>query len=98
MSRSGLPIGCSVRIEKPDLQAVIDRLMELGYRVIGPKVLESAVVLGEIASLQELPIGYVDRGKTRGHTGSPRTGPAPISITSSGPTRSRSSCSRPKPP
>ena len=36
MSRSGLPIGCSVRIEKPDLQAVIDRLGELGYRVIGP--------------------------------------------------------------
>ena len=60
MGRSGLPIGCSVRIEKPDLQAVIDRLLELGYQVIGPRVSESAVVLGEISSLQDLPIGHVD--------------------------------------
>ena len=60
MGRSALPIGCSVRIEKPDLQAVIDRLLELSYRVIGPRVSESAVVLGEICSLRDLPIGYVD--------------------------------------
>jgi ferredoxin len=60
MARSGLPIGCSVRIEKPDLQAVIDRLIELGYRVVGPTIRESAVVLGEVRSLDELPIGYTD--------------------------------------
>ncbi|MFO0891175.1 MAG: 4Fe-4S dicluster domain-containing protein [Isosphaeraceae bacterium] len=60
MARSGLPIGCSVRIEKPDLQAVIDRLLELGYRVVGPRVSESAVVLGEIRTLDDLPIGISD--------------------------------------
>jgi ferredoxin len=60
MGRSGLPIGCSVRIEKPDLQAVIDRLGELGYRVIGPTVRESAIVLGEVRSMSDLPIGYAD--------------------------------------
>jgi ferredoxin len=60
MPRSGLPIGCCVRIEKPDLQAVIDRLITLGYRVIGPRVEESAVVLAEIRSLDDLPIGVTD--------------------------------------
>lgn len=60
MGRSGLPIGCSVRIEKPDLQAVIDRLLELGYRVVGPRVAESAVVLDEITSIEDLPVGYTD--------------------------------------
>jgi ferredoxin len=39
---------------------VIDRLQELGYRVIGPKASEAAIVLGDISSLQDLPIGYVD--------------------------------------
>jgi ferredoxin len=61
MSKTGLlPIGCSVRIERPDLQAVIDRLMDLGYRVIGPKVAEAAIVYDEISSIHELPIGYTD--------------------------------------
>lgn len=60
MGRSGLPIGCSVRIEKPDFQAVIDRLLELGYRVVGPRVSESAVVLDEITSIEDLPVGYTD--------------------------------------
>ena len=33
-----LPIGCYVRVEKPALQAILDRLRELGYRVVGPTV------------------------------------------------------------
>jgi sulfhydrogenase subunit beta (sulfur reductase) len=60
MGRSSLPIGCSVRIEKPDLQAVIDRLLELGYRVVGPRMADSAIVMGEIHSLDDLPIGVTD--------------------------------------
>ena len=60
MRKSGLPAGCSVRIDKPDLQCVIDRLAELGYRVIGPRVLESAIVLDKIASIEDLPIGVTE--------------------------------------
>jgi ferredoxin len=60
MRKSGLPIGCSVRIEKPDLQCLIDRLRELGYRVLGPRVQASAVILGEIETLADLPLGVSD--------------------------------------
>ena len=60
MGRSSLPIGCSVRIEKPDLQAVIDRLQELGYRVVGPRVAGDAIILGEIGSIDDLPVGFTD--------------------------------------
>jgi ferredoxin len=60
VGKSGLPIGCSVRIEKPDLQCLIDRLRELGYRVMGPRVRDSAITLGEIESLRDLPVGVTD--------------------------------------
>ena len=60
MAGASLPIGCFIRIEKPGLQAIIDRLKELGYRVIGPTISESAIVYDEIASLEELPIGFSD--------------------------------------
>jgi sulfhydrogenase subunit beta (sulfur reductase) len=55
-----LPIGCFVRLEKPDLQQLIDRLKQLGYRVIGPTVAQAAVVYAEIGSLGDLPVGYID--------------------------------------
>jgi sulfhydrogenase subunit beta (sulfur reductase) len=60
MGRSSLPIGCSVRIEKPDLQAVIDRLLELGYRVVGPRVAGSAIILGDLTTIDDLPAGVTD--------------------------------------
>ena len=57
MGRSGLPIGCSVRIEKPDLQAVIDRLLELGYRVHRPQ----GAGIGRRAGGDRLAPGPADR-------------------------------------
>ena len=60
MRKSGLPAGCSVRIDKPDLQCLIDRLVELGYRVVGPRVEESAIVLDNLTSIDDLPIGFSD--------------------------------------
>jgi formate hydrogenlyase subunit 6/NADH:ubiquinone oxidoreductase subunit I len=60
MSNPALPIGCLVRIDKPDLQSVIDRLRESEYRVVGPTVSQAAVVYGEIDSIRQLPIGYID--------------------------------------
>jgi len=60
MRKSGLPVGCSVRIDKPDLQCLIDRLVELGYRVVGPRVVDSAIVLDDIASIEDLPVGFTE--------------------------------------
>lgn len=60
MHAASLPIGCFVRIDKPDLEAVIDRLKALGYRVIGPTVSQAAIVYDEIESKHDLPIGRID--------------------------------------
>lgn len=60
MSTSMLPIGCLVRIDKPALQEVIAQLNVRGYRVIGPRVAESAIVFADLDSVQQLPIGYRD--------------------------------------
>jgi ferredoxin len=49
-----------VRLEKPGLQSLLDRLKEWGYRVIGPTVSQAAVVYADIASLAEMPVGYSD--------------------------------------
>ncbi len=61
MSNSRLPVGSFVAIEKPELQAVVDKLRQLGYRVIGPRVSESAIVYDDLDSILQLPIGYIDR-------------------------------------
>lgn len=55
-----LPAGCFVRLEKPDLQALVDRLRGWGYRVIGPTVSQAAVVYADITSVRDLPAGWVD--------------------------------------
>jgi ferredoxin len=55
-----LPIGCYVRFEKVGLQPVIDRLRESGYRVIGPTVADGAIILDDIESVEQLPLGVVD--------------------------------------
>ncbi len=60
MSGANLPVGCYIRIDKSELGAIIARLKELEYRVVGPTVSESAVVLGDIDTVDDLPIGYVD--------------------------------------
>jgi hypothetical protein len=57
---SYLPIGTWVRIEKPELQSIVDRLRELGYRVVGPTLGDGAVVYGEITTVAEMPIGHID--------------------------------------
>jgi ferredoxin len=60
MSARKVPIGSLVRIDKPDLQLLVDKLKVLGYRVIGPRVSEAAIVYDELESTEDLPIGYID--------------------------------------
>ncbi len=65
MTTSLLPRGCFVRIDKPALQALVDRLKALEFRVIGPTVAQGAVVLADLDSVQQLPIGYVEEQEAR---------------------------------
>lgn len=39
---------------------MIDRLRELGYEVVGPRVADGAITLGEITSIAELPLNVRD--------------------------------------
>ncbi len=43
-----------------DLQVLVDALRRRGYRVIGPVVEQQAVVLEEIESIEQLPVGWRD--------------------------------------
>jgi ferredoxin len=54
------PVGATVWLPKPALQALLDRLRAAGYEVTGPRVADGAIVLGEIASLADLPRGARD--------------------------------------
>ncbi len=60
MPPTTLPVGSFVRIEKPDLQLIVDRLRQLEYRTVGPTVTDGAVVYDDIESIDQLPIGKVD--------------------------------------
>jgi len=74
MTSPQLPIGCFVRIDKPALQAVIDKLKDLGYRVVGPTVAQAAVVYADLDSVRQLPIGYVDAQEAGRYRLSPTDG------------------------
>lgn len=55
------PVNSQVRIEKHQLQMLLDSLKAGGYRVIGPQVIDSAVVYREVDAVSQLPLGFVDR-------------------------------------
>ena len=55
----GLPrISASVVVPKLSLQKVFDNLRVSGFSLIGPTVREGAVVLDEIAGVEDLPLGW----------------------------------------
>ena len=89
MFGANLPVGCFIHIEKPHLQAILDQLRALGYRVIGPTVADGAIVFQEIDTVSEMPIGYVDQPGAPPPTVSNETPKAPTSTTSSAPTPSK---------
>ena len=49
-----------VSVEKQNIQQLIDVLLEEGYLVIGPSVQDHAIMLDEITSISELPVGWKD--------------------------------------
>jgi sulfhydrogenase subunit beta (sulfur reductase) len=50
----------SVLIPKHDLGMIISRLRQLGFRTVGPRMVDGAMVYGDVASADDLPQGYVD--------------------------------------
>jgi len=56
-----LPVGTQLLLAQADLQGLIDQLHQRGYRVIGPQVADSAVVLDELFSVDQLPLGWLDQ-------------------------------------
>ncbi len=48
-------------IAKGDFQSLIDRLWELGYRVIGPTIIQSAIGYDELRQVDELPRGWTEQ-------------------------------------
>jgi len=60
MKSSKLPVGSFVRIDKPQLQTIIEQLQARGYRTVGPRLSEAAIVYDDLAAADQLPIGYLD--------------------------------------
>ena len=53
-------VSASVVVPKASLQKVFDNLRASGFVLVGPTVREGAVVLDEIAGLEDLPLGWTD--------------------------------------
>jgi sulfhydrogenase subunit beta (sulfur reductase) len=47
-------------IQRSDLDRLFEALNERGYTIIGPRVRERAIVFDEVASCEDLPIGWTD--------------------------------------
>jgi ferredoxin len=57
---AGLKVGDRVVVGREGLQQLIDTLRALGYRVIGPRVREGAIIYDEVLSVGDLPEGWRD--------------------------------------
>jgi ferredoxin len=53
-------MGADRFLSKPDLQLLIDALLARGYRVVGPKISQGAIVHEELHSIDELPRGWTE--------------------------------------
>jgi len=60
MSKTGLHVADKRVIEKKGLEQILNLLQFEGYQTIGPIVRDKAIVLGELGSITDLPIGWTD--------------------------------------
>ncbi len=62
-SLSQVPTNSSRRaiVQRADFHALLDSLRARGYVVVGPTVRDHAIVLDELRSIDDLPIGFTDR-------------------------------------
>ena len=53
-------------IARSDFAHLFDLLSGRGYTIIGPTVASGAIIYDEIASVEELPVGYTDEQDAAG--------------------------------
>ena len=53
-----LSVGSTVALPKAALEKLLENLLHMGYRLLGPQVQEAAIVYQPLHSLSELPKGY----------------------------------------
>ena len=71
MISNKLPIGSFVRIEKSELQAIMDCLRDEGYVTVGPTIRDGAIVYdeeGPILQTDEFSEDHLDRFRDRGRS------------------------------
>ena len=61
MANNHISIGSFLSIDTSQLQVLIDTLRGSGYQTIGPRIADGAIVYADLASTDQLPIGYIDR-------------------------------------
>jgi ferredoxin len=61
MAGDQVAVGSAISIDPVQLQALIDTLRGSGYRTVGPRIADGSIVYADLASTDQLPIGYVDR-------------------------------------
>ncbi|MGE5138827.1 MAG: 4Fe-4S dicluster domain-containing protein [Rudaea sp.] len=60
MTNRLLSPGAQVVVRPQDLQGIIDSLARRGFRVMGPRVRDGAIVYDDLAAVAELPVGWTE--------------------------------------
>jgi sulfhydrogenase subunit beta (sulfur reductase) len=60
MTTSQVPVGSNVFLEHEHLISLIPPLRDRGYRVIGPRVADGAIIYDDVSEVDGFPRGYVD--------------------------------------
>jgi ferredoxin len=55
------PVNSFLGVDKRKLQGLLDVLRNLGYRTIGPRIADGAIVYRDLDSIERLPVGFIDR-------------------------------------
>ena len=61
MASSQPSVGSFLSIDHSQFQALIDSLRGLGYRTVGPRIADGSIIYADLSSIDQLPVGYVDR-------------------------------------
>jgi sulfhydrogenase subunit beta (sulfur reductase) len=60
LQESSVRRGDGVIVERSNFQELLGALVARGYRVIGPTVMDGAIVYDELESTEQLPVGWTD--------------------------------------
>jgi sulfhydrogenase subunit beta (sulfur reductase) len=58
MSEPSVDVGTTISIRKSELDALLAKLWQMGYEVVGPQVKDHTVIHAPLKTASELPVGY----------------------------------------